>query len=93
MVERQPGRDAALEEAFYDRLTTKHDLSKKPVLYGMSRGGLYVYNWAARHPDRVGLIYGDAAHAGALAPEEKELVLLRALRNQVVMAFRQMERA
>ncbi|MBL8334294.1 MAG: GAF domain-containing protein, partial [Rubrivivax sp.] len=36
-----------------------------------------------------GLIYADAARPGALAPEEKELVLLRALRNQVVMAFRQ----
>lgn len=39
-----------------------------------------------------GLIYADAARAGAIAPEEKELALLRALRNQVVMAFRQMER-
>lgn len=26
----------------------------------MSRGGLYVYNWAALHPDKVALIYGDA---------------------------------
>jgi hypothetical protein len=39
-----------------------------------------------------GLIYADAAHPGALAPDEKELVLLRALRNQVVMAFRQVDR-
>lgn len=36
-----------------------------------------------------GLIYADAAAPGALAPQEKELALLRALRNQVVMAFRQ----
>lgn len=36
-----------------------------------------------------GLIYADAAMPGALAPQEKELALLRALRNQVVMAFRQ----
>ncbi|MCA0244415.1 MAG: HDOD domain-containing protein [Proteobacteria bacterium] len=36
-----------------------------------------------------GLIYADAARPGALAPEEKELALLRELRNQVVMAFRQ----
>ncbi|MFO1329903.1 MAG: HDOD domain-containing protein [Rubrivivax sp.] len=40
-----------------------------------------------------GLIYADASVPGALAPQEKELVLLRALRNQVVMAFRQVERA
>ncbi len=36
-----------------------------------------------------GLIYADVATPGALAPQEKELALLRALRNQVVMAFRQ----
>jgi len=45
---------------FYDTLTGEHGLSKKPVLLGMSRGGLYVYAWAAAHPDKVGLIYGDA---------------------------------
>ena len=44
----------------YDLLTEKHALSRRPVLLGMSRGGLYVYNWAAIHPERVGLIYGDA---------------------------------
>jgi pimeloyl-ACP methyl ester carboxylesterase len=26
----------------------------------MSRGGLYVYRWAALHPEKTGLIYGDA---------------------------------
>jgi pimeloyl-ACP methyl ester carboxylesterase len=45
---------------FYEVLTAKHRFSHRPVLLGMSRGGLYVYNWAAAHPDRVGLIYGDA---------------------------------
>jgi len=47
-------------EVLYDLLTTHYGLSRRPVLLGMSRGGLYVYNWAALHPDRVGLIYGDA---------------------------------
>jgi pimeloyl-ACP methyl ester carboxylesterase len=47
-------------EAFYGELTARHALSAKPVMYGMSRGGLYVYHWAALHPDKVGLIYGDA---------------------------------
>jgi pimeloyl-ACP methyl ester carboxylesterase len=46
--------------ALYDYLTRHHGFSRRPVLLGMSRGGLYVYNWAAAHPDRVGLIYGDA---------------------------------
>jgi len=37
----------------------------------------------------VGLIYADKAEAGAIALGEKELSLLRTLRNQAVMAFRQ----
>ena len=44
----------------YRVLTEQHAFSRRPVLLGMSRGGLYVYNWAAAHPERVGLIYGDA---------------------------------
>jgi eukaryotic-like serine/threonine-protein kinase len=36
-----------------------------------------------------GLIYADAATAGGIELNEKELSLLRALRNQAVMAFRQ----
>lgn len=46
-------------DEFYKVLTTQHGLSKKPVLEGLSRGGLYVYNWGAAHPDQVGLILGD----------------------------------
>ena len=46
--------------SLYDELTLRHGFSPKPVLLGMSRGGLYVYNWAAAHPDKAGLIYGDA---------------------------------
>lgn len=44
----------------YEELTTRRGFSRHPVLLGMSRGGLYVYNWAAANPDKVGLIYGDA---------------------------------
>lgn len=47
-------------DGFYDLLTRDHGLSRRPVLLGMSRGGLYVYRWASLHPDKVGLIYGDA---------------------------------
>jgi pimeloyl-ACP methyl ester carboxylesterase len=31
----------------------------RPLLEGLSRGGLYVYAWAASNPDKVGAIYGD----------------------------------
>ncbi|MBI1367322.1 MAG: alpha/beta hydrolase [Planctomycetes bacterium] len=56
------GNDASMVvwDHFYDELTTKHGLSKKPVLKGLSRGGLFIINWGARHPDRVLAIYGDA---------------------------------
>lgn len=47
-------------DAFYDQLTTQHGLSKKTVLEGFSRGGLFAFNWAALHPDRVACIYVDA---------------------------------
>lgn len=33
--------------AFYKELTEKHGLAKKVALVGLSRGGLYCYNWAA----------------------------------------------
>jgi pimeloyl-ACP methyl ester carboxylesterase len=47
-------------DAFYDRLTGQYGLSKKTVLEGFSRGGLFAFNWAALHPDRVACIYVDA---------------------------------
>jgi len=46
--------------AFYDELTGKYDFSKKAALVGLSRGGLYCYNWAAANPEKVACIYGDA---------------------------------
>ncbi|MFO0903354.1 MAG: PQQ-binding-like beta-propeller repeat protein [Pirellulales bacterium] len=44
----------------HQELTEKHHLSKKVSLVGLSRGGLYCYNWAAANPDKVACIYGDA---------------------------------
>lgn len=44
---------------FY-RVMTKAGLAKKVVLEGMSRGGLIVYNWAARNVGKVACIYADA---------------------------------
>lgn len=55
------GSDAALDhwDAFYNTLTQTHGFAKQPALEGVSRGGLFVYRWAARHPDRVACIYAD----------------------------------
>eukprot|EP00913_Durusdinium_trenchii_P023463 g22041.t1 len=46
--------------AFYRELTTKYGFAKKVALVGLSRGGLYCYNWAAANPEKVACIYGDA---------------------------------
>jgi len=55
------GAPSALQhfDAFYEALQ-KGGLAKKGALIGISRGGLYAYNWAARHPEAVSCIYGDA---------------------------------
>ena len=45
---------------FYKYLVKDHQLGKKPALVGLSRGGLYCYNWAIANPDKVSCIYGDA---------------------------------
>lgn len=44
---------------FYKQMTSA-GLNKKVVLEGMSRGGLIVFNWAARNSDKVAAIYADA---------------------------------
>jgi pimeloyl-ACP methyl ester carboxylesterase len=51
----------AIWDAFYDTLRAEHDLAARPALEGVSRGGLFIYHWAARHPDRVACIYADTA--------------------------------
>ncbi len=47
-------------DAFYKFLTETHGFNKKTVLEGLSRGGLILYNWAYRNPEKVYCIYGDA---------------------------------
>ncbi len=47
-------------EKFYDYLIAEKRFSTKPALEGVSRGGLYVYGWAKRNPDKVSCIYAEA---------------------------------
>jgi pimeloyl-ACP methyl ester carboxylesterase len=47
-------------DEFYAELTGQYGLAKKVALIGLSRGGLYCYNWAAANPDQVACIYADA---------------------------------
>ncbi|HEY9248699.1 MAG TPA: GDSL-type esterase/lipase family protein [Rariglobus sp.] len=56
------GAPVALDamDGFHPYLLEKYKLAGKPVLEGFSRGGLFAFNWAARHPDRVAALYVDA---------------------------------
>ncbi len=55
------GCPKVVEEAtdFYRFLVDGRGLNVKVVLEGVSRGGLFVYNWAAKNPGRVACIYCD----------------------------------
>ncbi|MCH2065219.1 MAG: hypothetical protein MK194_16010 [Roseibacillus sp.] len=43
----------------FHALAVQQGLSSRPVLEGMSRGGLIIINWASANPDKVAAIYGD----------------------------------
>jgi pimeloyl-ACP methyl ester carboxylesterase len=47
-------------DKFYEELTGKYGFAKKAALIGLSRGGLYCYNWAIANPEKVACIYADA---------------------------------
>ena len=47
-------------DVFYQFLTKEYGLAPRAVLEGVSRGGLYCYNWAAANTDKVACIFGDA---------------------------------
>ncbi len=49
----------AYGNALYSFVTTAFGLAPKVALFGMSRGGLWAYNWAAENPRKTALIYGD----------------------------------
>lgn len=55
-----PAAVAAWDD-FYAELTGKYGFARKAALIGLSRGGLYCYNWAAANPEKVACIYADAA--------------------------------
>jgi len=61
-VQNMYGAPVALDlmDQFYAYLIKNYQLNKKTVLEGFSRGGLFAFNWAARHPEKVTCIYGDA---------------------------------
>ena len=44
---------------FYDHVVKQFALSAAPAMEGVSRGGLFVYNWVSLHPQLVSCIYCD----------------------------------
>ena len=49
----------AIWDALYRHVTQTYGLNPRTVLYGCSRGGLFIYAFANRWPERVAVIYGD----------------------------------
>ncbi len=47
-------------DRFYSYLVNERHLASKVVLEGVSRGGLYVHNWAKRNPTRVACLYAES---------------------------------
>lgn len=47
-------------DGFYDFLTLELKLHQKVSLMGVSRGGLFMYNWAKKNPEKVACIYAEA---------------------------------
>lgn len=52
-------RCVAIWNNFY-ALLRRSGLARKAILEGMSRGGIYVYNWVLANPEKVAAIYADA---------------------------------
>lgn len=46
-------------DVFYQEMTDKYGFSRHPILLGLSRGGLYIYNWGARNTDKLACLYAD----------------------------------
>ena len=61
-VQNMYGAPVALDhmDKFYEHVTQVLGLEPKVVLEGFSRGGLFAFNWATRHPERIACLYVDA---------------------------------
>jgi len=61
-VDNQYGSPYAMQvwDKCYYYLTDSLSFAPKVALEGVSRGGLYVYGWAKRNPDKISCIYNEA---------------------------------
>jgi len=56
------GSPAAMKiwDQFYSHVKDHYSLLEKVALSGHSRGGLFIYNWAKKNPEKVACIYAEA---------------------------------
>lgn len=77
----------AIWNDFY-RMVHKAGLSQKAVMEGMSRGGVYVFNWAAANPRKVACVYVDNPLLNINAWAEEMLQLPEGKKNDMFEAFK-----
>ncbi len=82
------GSDKAIRlmRAFYHEVTKRYNLSKKAILFGFSRGGLYAFNFALFYPE-----YTDKVYLDAPVLDMKSWPMGTALQNQMLAEYWQTE--
>lgn len=95
------GNDEAVRvfDDFHAFVTKKYGLNQQVILEGASRGGLIIYNWGSRNPDKVACLFGDAPvcdikswpgglYSGKGSPEEwRECLAAYGLDEQSVLTY------
>ena len=76
-----------LWNGFY-KLMHRAGLSDKAVMEGMSRGGVYVFNWAAANPTKVAGVYVDNPLLNIHVWTEEMLQLPERKKNEMFEAFK-----
>ena len=77
----------AIWDKFY-QLVRKAGLAKKAVMEGMSRGAVYIFNWAAANPGKVACIYADNPLLNMHVWTEEMLNLPEGTKNDMFEAFK-----
>jgi len=76
-----------LWNGFY-KLVHRAGLADKAVMIGMSRGGIYVFNWAAANPTKVACVYVDNPLLNIHVWAEEMLQLPEGKKNDMFEAFK-----
>ncbi len=53
-------RAMVIFDTFFEQVTRTYGLARRMVMEGLSRGGIYAFNYAVLHPERVAALYLDA---------------------------------